>query len=103
MATLEDFRTLMSYANEDADDLPWDKAMARVLKGEAAMTIMGDWAKGYADAPDPEEYRNAYRLHPDAGHRRRRSCSRPIRSGCRSSPTTQQVDNTKKLLRFFGS
>ena len=29
----------------------WDKAMGRVLKGEAAMTIMGDWAKGYANAP----------------------------------------------------
>ena len=28
----------------------WDKAMDRVLKGEAAMTIMGDWAKGYANA-----------------------------------------------------
>jgi len=47
---LEDFRKLLSYANDGAGDLVWTKAMDRVLKGQAAMTIMGDWAKGYANA-----------------------------------------------------
>jgi glucose/mannose transport system substrate-binding protein len=47
---VDDFRKLISYANEDAKELVWDKAMDRVLKREAAMTIMGDWAKGYANA-----------------------------------------------------
>jgi glucose/mannose transport system substrate-binding protein len=46
---LEDFRKLISYSSEDARDLVWDKAMLQVLKGEAAMTVMGDWAKGYAN------------------------------------------------------
>ena len=46
---LEDFRRLISLANEHADDVVWDEAMNRVLKGEAAMTIMGDWAKGFAN------------------------------------------------------
>jgi len=45
---LEDFRRLISLANEDADDVVWDEAMDRVLKGEAAMTIMGDWALAFA-------------------------------------------------------
>lgn len=47
---IEDFRRLVSLANEHADDVTWDQAIDRVLKGEAAMTIMGDWAMGYAKA-----------------------------------------------------
>jgi len=52
---LEDFRKVMSYANGDAGRIIWDEAMGRVLTGAAAMTIMGDWGKGYANAaPGPE-------------------------------------------------
>jgi glucose/mannose transport system substrate-binding protein len=47
---LEDFRRLISYTNDDASQVTWDVAMDRVLNGDAAMTIMGDWGKGYANA-----------------------------------------------------
>ncbi len=47
---LEDFHKVMSYANDDADKILWDEAMGRVMTGKAAMTIMGDWGKGYANA-----------------------------------------------------
>ena len=101
VATLEDFRTLMSYANDDANELPWDKAMARVLKGEAAMTIMGDWAKGYADAQEEEEHRLAYGFIPMPGTAQTfvfttDTFSLPIKD-------EKQMDTTRELLRFFGS
>jgi glucose/mannose transport system substrate-binding protein len=52
---IEDFRRLLGYANNNADAILWDKAMLMVLKGEAAMTIMGDWAKGYAKSQRYDE------------------------------------------------
>jgi glucose/mannose transport system substrate-binding protein len=101
---MEDFRTVLSYANEDADELPWDKAMNRVLKGQAAMTIMGDWAKGYADAdPDPA-HRDAVGFIAMPGTAgtfvfTTDTFGLPIQS----NPRPDQVDDTKKLLQVFGS
>lgn len=42
------------YVNTDFSALTWDDAAGQVLKGTAAMTIMGDWAKGYFQANDPQ-------------------------------------------------
>jgi glucose/mannose transport system substrate-binding protein len=48
MATaLADLNTLLGYTNADASRTTWDQAIDLVLRGDAAMTIMGDWAKGY--------------------------------------------------------
>jgi glucose/mannose transport system substrate-binding protein len=41
------------YLNKDMAARTWDEAAGEVLKGEAGMTIMGDWAKGYFQANDP--------------------------------------------------
>jgi glucose/mannose transport system substrate-binding protein len=38
---------LMSYAHPDARSLSWDEAVELVGTGDAAFTVMGDWAKGY--------------------------------------------------------
>ncbi len=38
---------VMSYVNADHATLTWDQAAGLVLKGTAAMNIMGDWEKGY--------------------------------------------------------
>jgi glucose/mannose transport system substrate-binding protein len=35
------------YTNSNANDLGWSGAVELVRTGKAAMTIMGDWAKGY--------------------------------------------------------
>ncbi|HEX8599770.1 MAG TPA: ABC transporter substrate-binding protein [Chloroflexia bacterium] len=40
------------YVNSDFSALTWDDAAGQVLKGTAAGTIMGDWAKGYFQAND---------------------------------------------------
>jgi glucose/mannose transport system substrate-binding protein len=37
---------LWRCTNADARDISWDEAVARVHEGRAAMTVMGDWAKG---------------------------------------------------------
>ena len=38
---------MLDIANDDAAELDWDGAVDRMRSGRAAMTIMGDWAKGY--------------------------------------------------------
>ena len=68
---LEDFRKVMSYANNDATIL-WDKAMDRVLKGEAAIP---SWAIGVRatptrSGPEDRRYTPTRRLHADARHGR---------------------------------
>ncbi|MEM0172641.1 MAG: extracellular solute-binding protein [Thermoproteota archaeon] len=49
-ATLRDaltkFAKYLSYVNENHATLTWDEAVAMVIRGEAAFTIMGDWANG---------------------------------------------------------
>jgi glucose/mannose transport system substrate-binding protein len=47
MAVVADFDRLLSYTNRDPHLVPWTKAADLVRDGEAAMTIMGDWTKGY--------------------------------------------------------
>ena len=44
---LETFAGMMAYVNEDHAALSWDQAAQLVADGDAAMTIMGDWAEGY--------------------------------------------------------
>jgi glucose/mannose transport system substrate-binding protein len=46
-AALEDFARVMGYVNADHSALSWDQAAQLVVDGDAAMTIMGDWAEGY--------------------------------------------------------
>jgi glucose/mannose transport system substrate-binding protein len=38
---------VLDYANADAGRLAWHQAVERVRTGAAAMTVMGDWARGY--------------------------------------------------------
>ena len=44
---LETLAKLLDYSNTDHAALTWDQACGLVQQGKAAMTIMGDWAKGY--------------------------------------------------------
>jgi glucose/mannose transport system substrate-binding protein len=46
-SALETFSKMMGYVNEDHAALSWDQAAQLVADGDAAMTIMGDWAEGY--------------------------------------------------------
>jgi glucose/mannose transport system substrate-binding protein len=46
-ATLAHVGRILDYANPDAASLAWDEAVELLRTGTAAMTIMGDWAKGY--------------------------------------------------------
>lgn len=44
---LEHTKKMLSYVNADHAARNWQDAAQLVAKGEAAMNIMGDWAKGY--------------------------------------------------------
>jgi glucose/mannose transport system substrate-binding protein len=69
--TLETLKKVLAYANDDALALTWNEAVDRMLDGAAAMTVMGDWARGYlvdrgarcvpsgeirGELPDPDEF-----------------------------------------------
>lgn len=43
---LNTFRKIKSYTDEGAPGRDWNLATAMVIKGEAGMQFMGDWAKG---------------------------------------------------------
>jgi glucose/mannose transport system substrate-binding protein len=49
---LETFARMLDYVNEDHAALSWDQAAQLVADGDAAMTIMGDWANGYFTSID---------------------------------------------------
>lgn len=44
---LETFKKMLTYVNEDHAARNWQDASQLVSSGEAAMNVMGDWAKGY--------------------------------------------------------
>lgn len=37
------------YFNSDIDDVDWAKGVQKIVTGDAAMAVMGDWAKGYLE------------------------------------------------------
>lgn len=43
----EVFGKVLDCANKDASGLSWQQAVDRVVQGQAAFNIMGDWAAGY--------------------------------------------------------
>ncbi len=61
-AALRDAKMALGFANADHPTLSWDQAADMLITGQAAMTIMGDWANreflnmdfsGYGWAPAP--------------------------------------------------
>jgi glucose/mannose transport system substrate-binding protein len=43
---LETFKTYLGYVNADHAALTWDEAITKVIRGESAFSVMGDWANG---------------------------------------------------------
>ena len=43
----ETFGRVLEFTNKDAAGLSWQQATDRVVKGESAFNVMGDWAAGY--------------------------------------------------------
>lgn len=76
VAVFDQMRKMRSYVDPDFPGRDWNLATAMVMRGEAAMQIMGDWAKGefaaagktpgvdYICAPTPSE--GGYLLNSDS-------------------------------------
>lgn len=58
--TLELLASIREYVPEDANRIGWEQSVGRVLAGEAAMMVGGDWVVGGA------ETRNGIRAYSDA-------------------------------------
>ena len=89
---------LLSFTNAKPWTLTWSQAVDLVGSGQAAMTIMGDWAKAQLLATQPNlEFRRGC-------PRRERwepSCSRPTRSGSRKGRPIAPVPAS--CCKLFGS
>jgi glucose/mannose transport system substrate-binding protein len=44
---LENYATILTFANSDSASLTWQDASQLVINGDAAFNVMGDWAEGY--------------------------------------------------------
>ena len=58
-AALTKFGQIVEWSNTDRDGLDWEPALQKVMAGEAAYNVMGDWAVAAYDAQDmtaPEDY-----------------------------------------------
>jgi glucose/mannose transport system substrate-binding protein len=53
-AAIDTFARALTYANSDYSSLTWDQAAGLVAKGDAAFTVMGDWAEGFFKAQNLE-------------------------------------------------
>jgi glucose/mannose transport system substrate-binding protein len=51
---IETYGAVLGYTNEDSSTLEWDAAAQLVVDGDAAFTIMGDWAEGFFKSLDLE-------------------------------------------------
>ena len=69
-AALDDLGTLLGYTNGNAAATTWDQAIDMVRQGLSAMTIMGDWAKGYPRSGPQGRPRRRLRSDRHARHRR---------------------------------
>ncbi|HEX8219478.1 MAG TPA: extracellular solute-binding protein [Chloroflexia bacterium] len=87
------------YVNSDFSALTWDDAAGQVLKGTAAMTIMGDWAKGYFQANDPE-WADNFGWQPSPGTT---GIFKVISDSFGVPKGAKNPDNTKKFLDLLAS
>ncbi len=46
---IRDPSTCDGYFNSDVDTITWSEGVQKLVDGEAAMAVMGDWAKGYLE------------------------------------------------------
>jgi glucose/mannose transport system substrate-binding protein len=44
---IENYKKVLTYANNDASSLTWQEASQLVVNGDAAFNVMGDWVDGY--------------------------------------------------------
>lgn len=61
------FGRALGYTNSDASTLTWDQAAQLVIDGDAAFTIMGDWAAGYFTAQGLAPGESGYGWAPAPG------------------------------------
>jgi len=88
------------YVNKDYAALTWDEAAGQVLKGTAAMTVMGDWAKGYFQANDKDNWATDIGWMPTPGTE---GIFKVITDSFGIPKGAKNADNTKNFLKLIGS
>ncbi|BCW42651.1 sugar ABC transporter substrate-binding protein (plasmid) [Arthrobacter sp. StoSoilB3] len=53
---LQDYKTILGYSNKDRDSLDWTDAEKRLVNGQAAYHVMGDWMIGEFETDQFTDY-----------------------------------------------
>jgi glucose/mannose transport system substrate-binding protein len=88
------------YVNSDFSARTWDEAAGQVLSGKAAMTIMGDWAKGYFQANDKDNWSTDIGWVPSPGTK---GIFKVITDSFGLPKGAKNANNTKNFLKLIGS
>ncbi|MFL5734528.1 MAG: ABC transporter substrate-binding protein [Chloroflexia bacterium] len=88
------------YINKDNAAQTWDQAAGEVLKGTAAMTVMGDWAKGYFQANDKDNWSTDIGWMPTPGTE---GIFKVITDSFGLPKGAKDAQNTKNFLKLIGS
>jgi glucose/mannose transport system substrate-binding protein len=98
--TLHRLLTTPGYTNADANKLSWSQAVELVRTERAAMTIMGDWAKGYLWAQGPRPPDKLFGVVPMPGTNGTFVFTTDTFGLPKGAPNSSA---TLQLLRFLGS
>jgi glucose/mannose transport system substrate-binding protein len=98
-AAVEELGRLLDASNPDADRLGWNEAADRVRIGSAAMTLGGDWSKGYLERRGCLE-REHFGMSPSPGTERAFVVTIDAFGLPRGAP---HREGAIELLRLFGS
>jgi glucose/mannose transport system substrate-binding protein len=98
-AAIEELGRLLDVSNPDADRLGWDEAADQVRTGAAAMTLGGDWTKGYLERRGCLEGEH-FAFAPSPGTERAFVFTIDTFGLPRGAPHRQEAID---LLRIFGS
>ena len=98
LTTLGTYVTKGYFASDFAGQT-WDAAAGEVLNGKAAMTVMGDWAKGYFQANDPK-WADNFGWEPSPGTT---GIFKVVSDSFGLPKGAKNADNTKHFLQILAS
>ncbi len=99
LTTLGTYVTKGYFATDFAGQT-WDAAAGEVLNGKAAMTVMGDWAKGYFQANDKDKWADDFGWEPSPGTT---GIFKVISDSFGLPKGAKNPDNTKHFLQILAS
>lgn len=99
LEALQIFKKYLNYVNPDHASISWDQATARIISGEGAFNIMGDWANGEFKAAE-KKYNEDYGTFEVPGTKDKFGI---VIDAFQRPKYIKHATNSEKWLRFVAS